>query len=265
MTVEVKLAAVMVLYRQAFEETETYKSFLESAGLTCFVYDNSPVSQELDLNNQLEYIHDASNSGVSKAYNTAIEWANKNNFSHLLLLDSDSGFPENALDLYHKAIKQQPDKIILPEMRSSNHKISPFFFKWGKSFYGDAIQYGEVQLGKILAINSGMILPLAELKENRFNENLPLDWSDIYFLRKVKKIKTVHIPLLVQHGLSEHGEQSIESAKFRFDTYTSGIKEVAENFREKTMMIFWAKLKAVKLSKRYKTIWFFKHFLKKAL
>ena len=257
------LAAVVVLYEQKLKDSSSYKSLLQHSDIPVFVYDNSPQPQEVE-EDKMVYRHNPSNPGVSKAYNEAIQWAGKNNSTHLLLLDSDSEFSENALEKYREAIQQHPEKIILPEVRSSGHKISPFYFKRGKSYYGDDISYGTIELGKIAGINSGTIVPIKAIQHN-FNENLPLDWSDIYFFRSNRKVKAIHIPLLVQHSLSEHEKQSLESAKFRFKTYLSGISKVADTPFEKWLMIFRAKLKSVKLSLRYRTIWFFSYFLKNVL
>ena len=255
---DIRIAAVVVLYKELLEETDTYRSLLHSLDIPTLVYDNSPNPQKIESKGHLTYVHDPSNPGVSKAYNYAMTWAKSIEASHLLLLDSDSVFPDKAIDAYQEGALQYPQQLILPSLFSSGRRVSPFYFQGGKSHYGDTIEYGAVSLGKVLAINAGALLPLGSLDGVSYNEALRLDWSDIHFFRSLSKtgLQTQHIPLVIQHGLSEHGTRSLESAQFRFSLYRRGIPLVADNWAEHLMMLFWAKLKALKLCLRYKVAWF---------
>ena len=264
MAVISKIAAVMVVYNQSVEETETYRSLLRNANFSYLIYDNSPEPQRIEKSKGGTYIHNSKNPGVSKAYNEAIKWAKSISASHLLLLDSDSIFPENSEEMYKKSIVEFPNKLILPSLFSQQRKISPFYFSIGKSHYGDKIEEGELILGKKLAINAGALLPLVQLNNIRFNEMLPLDWSDVEFFRKLACTSTEvqHISLIIQHGLSEHEERPLTSAKFRFSLYLKGISIVSSGVFEKLMMYFWAKLRALKMSFQYKTSWFLIQYVK---
>jgi|GEM_PF-6286026 len=259
-----KIAAVLVVYKQPIEKTETYRSLLRNANFSYLVYDNSPEPQSVENNKGVTYLHNSKNPGVSTAYNEAIKWAKGISASHLLLLDSDSIFPENSEECYEKAIAEFPKKLILPSLFSGQRKISPFYFSKGKSHYGDTIEEGELTLGKQLAINAGTLLPLCQLRDIRFNEKLPLDWSDVDFFRNLAgtAVEAQHIALTVQHGLSEHEERSLASAKFRFELYLKGISIVSSSVSEKLMMYFWAKLRALKMCFQYKTPWFLIQFIR---
>jgi glycosyltransferase involved in cell wall biosynthesis len=260
-----QIAAVMVVYNQKVDETKTYKSFLYNCAFPILIYDNSPTSQEVTLPINFKYFHNPKNPGVSAAYNCAAHWAKENGSTHLLLLDSDSSFPVNAAELYLKAMEENGDKIILPTMKSENRKISPFYFKWGKTWYGDNIKEGVIKLGNILAINSGMLIPIKVFESvNGFNPDISLDFSDIDFVYRISKKyhSASHIPLLVNHGLSEHEEKPIESVKFRFGTYLQGLKRVSVEPATKPLMWYWAKLKALKLSLKHGTSYFFIQYLK---
>lgn len=264
MSADTKIAAVVVLYHQNYHKIDSYTSLLKNWPYPLLIYDNSITKQELTLRKNEEYFHNPDNPGVSAAYNHAIKWAKLNQCSHILLLDSDSLFPADALDLYTAEIEAHKNSIILPAMLSSEHKISPFYFKWGKSFYGDSIEYGKIQLGKVLAINSGAVIPLDFFDSStKFNENLPLDWSDIAFFRSLKGIfsEAEHIPLQVKHGLSEHEKQSIGNAYLRYSTYLKGITFVSEGNAERFMMRFWGLLKALKLTLRYSSFKFITLYL----
>ncbi|MBL4707508.1 MAG: glycosyltransferase [Flavobacteriales bacterium] len=264
MAVGIKIVAVIVVYQQFLKDTETYRTLLEGANIPYMVYDNSPNAQAL-VEKNISYIHNSNNPGVSKAYNEAIKWAKGISASHLLLLDSDSNFPKIALETYTTAAVNFPNQLILPSLTSAGRKISPFYFFNGKSHYGDSIKEGNLQLGRQLAINAGSLLPLAHLENVNFNEKLPLDWSDVYFFRELSKtsIKAQHIPLTIEHSLSEHEERTLSSVKFRFGLYLKGISEVSDSKGEKLMMYFWAKLKATKLGIHYTSPWFLIQFVKR--
>jgi len=260
----VKIAAVLVVYEQVISETETYRTLLKNTNIPYLVYDNSLNEQVVEGEN-MSYVHNPNNPGVSKAYNEAINWAKKIKASHLLLLDSDSVFPDFAFEQYEAAILTFPNRLILPSLVSENRKISPFYFSNGKTHYGGSIEEGQMQLGEKLAINAGSLLPINALGNIRFNETLPLDWSDVYFFRRLSKtsIQAQHIALQINHGLSEHQQKNLESAKLRFDLYLRGIPEVSEGSRERLLMYFWAKLKAIKLALHYKSLWFPTQYLKR--
>lgn len=261
---DIQIAAVLVLYNESLEESQTYKSLINDSLMPLFIYDNSPKSQKIK-DNRYTYISNPKNPGVSKAYNMAWKWAKEKRYSHLLLLDSDSCFTKNALKVYQDELEKQPDSLIIPTMISNGRKISPFYFKFGKSHYGENIKPGAIEIGKIVAINSGLLIPISILDAvGGFNELLPLDWSDVFFMRSLKKlnVNAVHIDLIVKHSLSEHNTVSLESAKFRYLLQLRGIKIVASNFAEKILMLFWMNLRTLKLTYRYKSFWFLNRFLK---
>lgn len=260
-----KVAAVMVLYKKNINEAETFLTLLNKLSIPTLIYDNSPTAQNGMLPDYVSYRHNAQNPGVSQAYNEASIWAENQGCTHILLLDADSSFPQKAFELYLNEVLKSPDALILPAMLSGGHKISPFYFKLGKTYYGDSIKFGRLQLGKMVAINSGTLLPIRLLKEvGGFNEQLPLDWSDIDFMRRLSKRnpQVVHIPLEIQHGLSEHQVESLDAVKFRYQHYLKGIKIVSEDFLERMLMLFWAKLKALKLGFKYRSTWFIFHYIR---
>tara|TARA_R110002096_G_scaffold233849_2_gene423991 strand:+ start:17944 stop:18756 length:813 start_codon:yes stop_codon:yes gene_type:complete len=261
----VNIAAVMVRYNSDLNRSATYLTLFKDLECPKLIYDNSFTKIKANPIADFNYHHDPENGGVSKAYNYAAKWALSLNCSHLLLLDSDSEFPKNAFSKYRNAAEESAEKIILPSMLSENKVISPFYFRFGKSWYGDSINFGTINLGKIVAINSGMLIPLSTFqKVNGFNEQLPLDWSDVDFCRKLAKIKTQaqYINLVINHSLSDHQKSDFASAKYRYKTYFKGVKELPESFLEKLSLLYWAKLKAIKLSFIYKNPWFIIYYLK---
>ncbi len=102
---------VIVLYNVDIEESETFQSFvmpLLKFGCSLFIYDNSPIRQTSKIladTKEIVYVHDAHNSGLSKAYNVAAAHARNNNKKYLLLLDQDTLFPESSLNIYIDAFR----------------------------------------------------------------------------------------------------------------------------------------------------------------
>lgn len=268
MSDKIRIAAVMVIYKETISTTKSYQSLLKSMPPEdVLIYDNSESAQDYPQN--LHYIHDPANPGVSKAYNYAASWAIGQDYSHLLLLDSDSVFPKNAMESYHKAASLNQDRLVLPQVIASGSIISPFWFKWGKSWYGQNIPLGKMELTNKVAINSGTLLPLSQYeKTDGYNEDIPLDWSDIAFCRQLGRLNIggVKISMVVDHDLSESKTSSLESARFRFKTYMIGMQSISSaQFFEPILMLFWAKLKALKLSLRHKDFWFLLHYFRKLI
>ncbi|MGY6562156.1 MAG: glycosyltransferase [Luteibaculaceae bacterium] len=259
-------AAVMVVYNQNPLTCATYTSLIKVSGLPILIYDNSPNAQNLTLPEHVFYQHDSRNLGVSNAYNEGFNYFKKQGFTHVLVLDSDSNFPPGALELYKAALVDYSTQLIFPKMISNKRVISPFYFRYGKTWYGEGIEKGKLTLQPILAINSGLLIPiqLAEAVGN-YNVNIPLDFSDIDFVLRCARVqpKAYCLNVVVQHGLSEHEQKPLESAKFRYKTYLVGLKYTAINSSiTKILMWYWAKLKALKLSFKYRSTYFFSHYIK---
>lgn len=261
MSHKLKISAVIVLYNQKLNESDSYKSLLKNTTIPVLVYDNSPKIQKHCLPSNFEVVYDTNNSGVSKAYNIAYNWAEKIKSTHLLLLDSDSNFPERALVEYEKFAFENKDSIIFPTLLSEGKKISPFYFYLGRSWYGEDILFGNHTIGRVMAINSGLCIPMSVFKViNGYNENIPLDWSDIDFMKRLKKakIKAQYIPLKIEHNLSELEQTKESSVLSRFKYKVEALKYVKSSIIEKALMYFWIILKAIKYSVVYKKTSFLK-------
>jgi GT2 family glycosyltransferase len=268
MSENIKIAAVMVIYEEPISTSKSYQSLLKYLPAEdVLIYDNSKSSQ--DNPSSLNYIHDPSNPGVSKAYNHAASWAVAQDHSHLLLLDSDSEFPKDAIETYRKAASLHQDRLILPHIIANGSSISPFWFKWGKSWYGHHIPLGKLEFNNKAAINSGTLIPLSQFQRTKgYNENIPLDWSDIAFCRQLSQLNIggVKISMVVDHDLSESKASSLDAAKFRFKTFMIGMQNTpSTQFFERLLMLIWAKLKALKLSLKHRSFWFTLYYFRKLI
>lgn len=187
---------IIVLYKNNLENSRTISTlgiFLNKK-VNLFVYDNSPEKQyqeeKFTYNNfDIQYFHDATNSGLSKAYNHALALAHDKNYTWLLLLDQDTYFTKEYVEAIE--LLQIDDfkntAAIIPRVNSLNggQQISP-----GKILLGGICRPLKLKEGivnsKISGINSGTILNVEYLKLiNGFNTNYTLDMLDHWYFRKI--------------------------------------------------------------------------------
>lgn len=185
-----KILCVIVLYKCKLEDSKSYLSLLQNKNETIFVYDNSPLSQKVHTDN-IVYIHDSQNRGLGKAYNMAAKYAKDNHFKWMLILDQDTSFTDDALPKYVKAIEENPSILLfVPKHKISNGKfLSPTPYHHKTSKLQDNVPTGIVKLLPYAPINSGMLINIDLFwKAGGYDEAVWLDFSDIRFIEKVRKL-----------------------------------------------------------------------------
>jgi len=269
---------VVVLYNSKFEDTITYKSI--SQALTAFetpleilLYDNSPQPQHNeeyfeDHNFKMHYIHNASNPGVGKAYNTGAKLAKKIGKNWLLLLDQDTEFPNTIFDAYFKGIENSPStKLIAPILHLSNGSIfSPSRYIFNRGFSKKSVKPGINSLKFSSPVNSGLLVDVGAFEEaGGYNEKIKLDFGDFQFMEKFKRIRK-HFLLLNEICIQDFSNDvsDIDSLKKRFDIYCDDAKNCdSYHFYDPLFYRVNSLLRAVKLCFRTGNIIFFKIWFKK--
>ena len=182
---------VIVICGCKIEESITFKTLIDREHIhDVFVYDNTATTQYTDLQ-IAEYVHDTSNGGLGKAYNTACKYAVKNDYKWMMLLDQDTYFPKGALSEYTKAIKSvRSINMIVPQHKIQNGKfMSPTHYFMKTSKLQDKVPTGYVHFNDASPINSGMLISVESfIKAGGYEESVWLDFSDICFIEKYKKI-----------------------------------------------------------------------------
>ena len=185
-----KILLVVVLYKCSLYDTKTYQTIIQSThGYCIYVYDNSPERQSISDNNVV-YVHDATNGGLSIAYNSAAKFAQSNGYEWLLLLDQDTDFSGLTIDDYVKAINENSHiKIFAPKVKCSEDKyMSPVKVWHRMGRWPKKVPDGIVPLSKYAIINSGMCVNIdAMIKCGGYNEKVFLDHSDFEFLERFRK------------------------------------------------------------------------------
>lgn len=151
------------------------------------------------------------NQGLSKPFNNLINFAKKNNFSQLLLLDQDSEPSENYIKEFRKYISK--DYVCLVPLQK--HKAAEFQKLFGIAPAGSTEVIKE-------SINSGTLININELPTNVFfDENFFVDWIDIDFFHQLRKEQKKILRVNTAQLLVDIGHQEIHHF-FNHTWFSSG-------------------------------------------
>lgn len=265
---------VLVIYKMRISESSAYRSLTAALlhskkSTSLFIYDNSPVRQE-SLTDQCwnaQYRHDPSNPGVSKAYNEGFKKAKELNKKWLLLVDQDTVFPENCFDSYYKCICEFETQVVVPVLKDKIGIASPFKFYFGggqRVFNLDSNK--EMSLRDFCFHNSGLLISVDQFeKAGMYDEQLPLDFSDLSFVYRLRRSNTSFAitDFLCAHKLATSDSSPQEERLKRFISYVSSSKRFKSKYAPSDWMLsLRVFLRSIKLSLRYRSFKFIMSFLK---
>ena len=216
---EIRVFAIVVLYRILPAESASFLTLLQAAGassssgvrLHIRVVDNTPGGQDPGpLPPGVEYCASPENPGLSKPYNDAWRAAERGGYRWLLTLDQDTSLPENLLVGFARAVRQyeQVESVaaIVPRILDRGRPISPL--RYVGAFLPMVVPAGagcEV-IKHALAVNSAALLRVSALRDiDGYDEAFPLHNSDTgMFLRLDKAGKEVVVAneIVVSHELA---------------------------------------------------------------
>lgn len=260
--------AVLVLYRRSPGDSSTLQSLGRSlsssnASLDLFIYDNSPdpcLIEDLGLSFRLDYHHDPSNPGVSRAYNEGARIAREKGKRWLLLLDQDTLFPKHAVADYAAAVAGNPASLFFaPLLFSGGRLLSPCGFRFGTGFYLSETPAGKMELNGRSILNSGMLVDLSAFEEvGGFDERIPLDFADHDFCRRVSDHfgAAFIIDLPCEHGFSDSEGATLEGALARYAFFCRGARQCMRSFPDRITNLPAVILRCLVLSIRYRTMRF---------
>src|ERR1035437_8237779 len=162
------MLAVVVLYGIHSTESPTVMALKRFAvdplrrNLKILIYDNSFEESEgiEQTSGNIIYIRDPSNPGIGKACNMGCKIARELGREWLLLLDQDTRFDDSFLLSYWESMCKYPkEKLFVPILRTERGSIlSPCRFILKRGFALQHVECGVHPLGKIRAVNSGMMV-----------------------------------------------------------------------------------------------------------
>ncbi|MDR0620011.1 MAG: glycosyltransferase [Bacteroidales bacterium] len=264
-----RILIVIVLYQQSLEKSAAYLSLKSSVGNVgakhaFFVYDNSPV-QQFTLE-EVHYVHDAGNSGVSCAYNQAAQYAREKGFVWMLLSDQDTNYPNDMLKKYMDVIQNHPDiKLIVPKVRT--HKgflLSPCRYTHKRGKYLQSIESGKLLMNRLSVINSGMMVRVDTfISVGGYNEKVPLDLSDHQFIERYKRQERFFL-ILDAEILQDFSNEETNADKLynRFRTFADAIRSCERtNIIDSVDYFLLILRRTMMLTLRTKQIRFIKYFI----
>lgn len=255
---------IIVLYNCRISDSLSFNSILNAKSLyfkddslDISIYDNSSLKQDVPSclpGVHIEYYHDQLNSGVSKAYNYFASIATLNHKNWLFLLDQDSSFSPDFILKYRSATELSPhSKLFAPIIFGHDKKlISPSLFFFNRGFRPFSLKPGIAHLTQLSPINSGMMIKTELFNQSGgFDENVPLDYSDFAFLKRVKHHinQFFIVDTSVIHSLSVLTTRNIETAKIRFKYLTKAIIHVNGKSFITFLILF---VSSIRLSLKYK-------------
>jgi GT2 family glycosyltransferase len=260
---------VVVLYRQSLEKSAAYlslKSSTDNAGgeYDFFIYDNSPIQQS--TLEKVHYIHDSDNSGVSRAYNQAVQHAYENGFDWMLLSDQDTSYPDDILKKYANVIQNHPDiKLITPKVWTHNgFLLSPYRYIHKRGKYLQSIESGKLLMDGLSVINSGMMIKVdAFIHAGGYDEKLPLDLSDHQFIERYKQKERFFwvLDAEILHDFSNE-ETNADRLYNRYCTFANAVKSCERtNIRDSIEYFMLIFRRTIKLTLRTKRTCFIKYFI----
>lgn len=272
-----KILFGIVIYNVKIKESVAYQSLIETidsskATPTIAIFDNS-TEKEFILNNQkeasntkiIDYTSNRENPGLAAAYNYFISLGTDRHFTWLVLLDQDTLLPYDLCKKYGEAI-QNIDieiKICIPIVITNHLIFSPSRFFWLKSFYIKNINISYLPINKFTFINSGLLLNIEFAKKiGGFNENQKVDFIDTEFWNRARKetnkIKIIDVKLKQDFS---HFSHNFTQAKNRYKTYLRDLQAFKDTLqRQKFILIMIGLLHTIKLTIKYKSIFFLKNF-----
>lgn len=256
------LLVVIVLFKQSLEECSTFRSLSEAFANarvrpSIFAFDNSPQGLPPSVVGwRVHYISSPKNVGVAKAYNTASEYALQHHLNWLLLLDQDTTLPHDFLSKYQDSVQAYPDhRFFVPMVHDRRGVLSPFRFRGGAGQRVRQMKPGVYPLNSLSVINSGMLISSILFRSiGGFDQRLPLDFSDIAFVSKLKKSQDhlVVVNLHLHQDFSGSSVASSASSLERFRQYLSAIQVMRSDYGENRKLPFHAFLRSVKLTLRHR-------------
>lgn len=262
-----ELLVVIVFFRQKPEQSAAYTSVCAALNIFAsspeiFIYDNSPESCLVD--GGIAYVHDPANNGVSTAYNLAAAFASRKNKKWMLLLDQDTTVEPKLFKKWSEAVLTYPDSVaFVPVMKDSRGVVSPFHFSSGRGKRINILRK-RFALDRYRFINSGLFIQCAAfLNVGGYDEDIPLDFSDISFGERLLKI-TDHFVVVdssLQHEFSVSSGLSLRQALGRFHYFCRGALCLGNKTRRPIVFFVRTFYHATRLSLSYRNSGFFKIFL----
>ena len=226
-----KILVTIILYEPILETINKLLSNIDHSA-EVLLLDNSIRSNQGFISKFTYYHSFSKNKGLAFAKNFAIDFAKKNNFTHITFFDQDSNIDQNFFFELSKIIKNNNDDIFGPNILDIKNKkylplgqINSFFKKNGnEDFIKKKVDH---------IISSGMTVKLTVFeKKGIFNDRLFIDYVDYEWCLRKKNLYQIYVykHLVLYHSI---GNKIIKF--FKLNIYIHDNKRTFYQIRN----IFW--------------------------
>jgi len=214
-----QILAVVVLYKQAPERSQTIQSLIDVLGRSpdlsdsvgILLWDNSPVPvSQVSLPFSFDLQSSGRNVGTSGAYNFAMQSAEARGFPWLLLLDQDTRVSLEFLRAmigYSERFRDAPEiAAVVPFIFSHGALVSPRRLLSFNRVRQVPVTFSGICKDRAYAVNSATLMRVSALREvGGYSEEFWLDLSDVYVFRAFHaKGKSIYVAgdLHVEHSIA---------------------------------------------------------------
>ena len=259
---------VVVLYNIDFRETNAFLTLLsQQKDCRILLYENSPEPMNQSYASEtVFYHHDAYNGGVSAAYNYGAILAEKlGNIDALLLMDEDTQFQPDYLQVLQSALKANPDvNLFVPQvLYAGDQPFSPIH-RGIRIKRGACLKEGRYSLKQYLPVNSGACIRLSTfLQTGGYHPEIRLDFADFDFYSRLAEVSEsfYRVNSIARQSFSNE-ETQCDRLFRRFKIYMEGAMEARNNRLISTMVDVETIRHTLALTCRTRSLRFVVEFLK---
>lgn len=198
-----KILCVVVLFKPNIESLGDKLTLLQNNVDKVMLWDNTPGGIGRKKISGIDVLGNGENIGLSKAYNTAWNFARTLDFDHLMLMDQDTkwcGLP-----------------IYVSQIRHHNNMCHEKCIYFASTKDGNKVPFTKVTHG---CVNSGTIIPICLLDRiNGFHEDFFVDAIDDWLMLKATKEGYTCYMVGNSHIVQKYGNPSL--VKFLGYTFTT--------------------------------------------
>lgn len=221
------LHSLIVIYNKKCEDSLSLQYLLKSSkrsDIDIIIFDNSTAefnNERYCLDHDITYYGFKKNLGLSKAYNYVIDQLDDNS-GYLMILDDDTLITDSYIEeVFHQIERGHANELFLPIVYAGSFILSPSNVKY-RSGVRAIKNIDQIDINKITAINSGMIVGLKIYKTIRYNENLFLDCVDHDFMYEIRDsgVSIIILSSIIEQNYSRNTSGNIDdSVRKRFSLF----------------------------------------------
>lgn len=266
---------ITVIYNQLIKDSPVANNIDKELHTEFIFVDNSTRDEICRLNSdfcnekRFTYISMHGNSGLPKAYNSAISGIAKNDDNWIIICDQDTELEAEFLQYYKNSILSNPEKkIFCPIINDAQGIMSPAKIKGKKYSHSEKIDFNKHIEGYSF-INSCMCINSTVFNAVQYDEKLFLDCVDHDFVKVVRRAFDKNLfyvipDLMVFQNFSFVSNNSFESDLARFRIYLNDARYFYSKWYKELKTINISLLvRACVLTLRHKNLIFIRLFFDK--